>query len=358
MTRPRADVSVIICTYTEERWDDLTACVESVRRQTVAPRETVLVVDHNPALLARIRAELAGPDTIVIENRETRGLSGARNSGIRASSGALVAFLDDDAAAAPDWLDLLVRACDDRRILGAGGRVEPDWLTGRPAWFPEEFLWVIGCTHRGIPTEPGEVRSPFGGSMCLRRELFDAVGLFRSELGRVGTVPLAGEETELALRARKRWPDRTFFYEPRSRIFHRVPAARTRWSYFRARCFGEGLSKALTARFVGGRDGLADAREYTYRTLPLGVLRGLADATLGLDPAGVQRAAAIVAGFACTAAGYAVGTVAPSRALSTRARVAPARRRPRVVPPPPPTRLPAPAAAPLAARVAAKEAVS
>ncbi|MGH2706838.1 MAG: glycosyltransferase family 2 protein, partial [Actinomycetota bacterium] len=53
--RPR--VGVVICCYSEDRWDDLSRSIASVRSQSVAPIEMVVVVDHNPALLAHLRAE-------------------------------------------------------------------------------------------------------------------------------------------------------------------------------------------------------------------------------------------------------------------------------------------------------------
>src|SRR4051812_15676117 len=55
-----ADVSVVICAYTLDRWDDLVAAVTSVRSQTAPPRETIVVIDHNDELLARVRGEIAG----------------------------------------------------------------------------------------------------------------------------------------------------------------------------------------------------------------------------------------------------------------------------------------------------------
>ncbi len=54
------DISVVICAYTESRWRELTEAVESMHRQTLAPREIYVVVDHNPALLERARATLPG----------------------------------------------------------------------------------------------------------------------------------------------------------------------------------------------------------------------------------------------------------------------------------------------------------
>src|ERR1019366_4796017 len=105
------DVSVVICAYTEERWHELIAAVKSVRTQTVAPREIIVVIDHNQALFERVQANISG--ITLVENHEPRGLSGARNSGISCSQGSLIAFLDDDAIAEPDWIERLGRCCQD-----------------------------------------------------------------------------------------------------------------------------------------------------------------------------------------------------------------------------------------------------
>ena len=82
--------SVIICAYTEERWSAIVAAVASVQCQTFAATEIFVVIDHNPALLARSAA--AFPDVRVIANTGPSGLSGARNSGIAAASGEFIAF--------------------------------------------------------------------------------------------------------------------------------------------------------------------------------------------------------------------------------------------------------------------------
>src|SRR5689334_16773733 len=84
------DISVVICAYTHERWDDLLHAIESVKRQTVEPKEIIVVIDNNPALLEQLRAEV--PGITAIENRQTRGLSGARNTGIAAAQGSVIAF--------------------------------------------------------------------------------------------------------------------------------------------------------------------------------------------------------------------------------------------------------------------------
>src|SRR5437763_462926 len=109
ITDAAPDVSVIICAYTEERWYDLVAAVESIQQQTTPPCEIIVVIDHNTPLLERVQMHL--PGVCVIENGEVQGLSGARNSGIAVARGALIAFLDDDAVAEPDWLEWLSLCC-------------------------------------------------------------------------------------------------------------------------------------------------------------------------------------------------------------------------------------------------------
>src|SRR4051794_15100517 len=104
-------VSAVICAYTMDRWSDIRDTIDSLRRQTRQPDQIVLVIDHNEELLARATS-LLSQDVLVIANREVRGLSGARNTGLVASTGDLIAFIDDDAVADVTWLDLLVARCE------------------------------------------------------------------------------------------------------------------------------------------------------------------------------------------------------------------------------------------------------
>jgi len=305
----RPTVSVVICAYTELRWNDLLAAIESCAQQTVAALETIVVVDHNPGLLQRLCSE--APQVKAVENGEERGLSGARNSGIAVARGEVVAFLDDDATAAPDWLEQLTVPYADEAVIGVGGFVDPVWpRRQRPAALPPEFDWVVGCSYRGLPETTAPVRNMIGANMSLRRSVFADVGGFRSGMGRIGTRPLGCEETELCIRARRWFPAAVILFEPRARVRHRVTLERTGWRYFRSRCYAEGLSKAAVSDRAGSRDGLASERAYALRTLPSGVLRGLADTLTLRDIAGVVRGFAIVAGLLVTATGYLVGTLA------------------------------------------------
>lgn len=308
MTRKSSDVSVVICAYTEDRWDDLVAAVESVQRQHILPRETIVVVDHNPRLLERVRAEISG--VVTVENTGTRGLGGGRNTGVATAQGGVIAFLDDDAMAAPDWLEQLVAGYEDGDVLGVGGAPHPLWRGGRPKWFPDEFNWVVGCAYRGMPETAMAVRNLFGCNMSYRRQVFETIGGFRLGYG--------CDETEFCIRARQHWPHKVLLYRPEARVYHQVPTSRSCWRYFFSRCYFEGRSKAVLSWLLGAKDGLSSERTYTLRVLPRGIMRGVADAIVRRDYAGLARAAAIAAGLAITTAGYLTGKVSVADAARER----------------------------------------
>jgi GT2 family glycosyltransferase len=305
-TAPASEsISVVICAYADERWDDLLSAIDSVADQRVAARETIVVIDHNDALLRRLRP--ARPHVIALSSSGVRGLSGARNTGVGAARGSVVAFLDDDARADRGWLERLLAPYDDPSVVGVGGRVDADWPQGRPRWFPREFDWVVGCSYDGLPDQPQPVRNMIGANMSLRRSAFDVVGGFRDGIGRVGKRPLGCEETELCIRACQRLPTATILFEPRASVAHRVTRDRASWRYYCSRCYAEGLSKAAIASSVGTSDSLSSERAHVLRTLPRGIIRGLADALRLGDAGGLARAAAIVGGLALTVAGYVRG---------------------------------------------------
>jgi len=73
-------VSVVICAFSAERWDDKLTAAASAKAQEPAPQQVILAVDHNPALQTRFAATL---DITVVENSDVRGLSGARGARTR-----------------------------------------------------------------------------------------------------------------------------------------------------------------------------------------------------------------------------------------------------------------------------------
>jgi glycosyltransferase involved in cell wall biosynthesis len=301
-----SDVSVVICAYTEQRWDELLAAVGSVREQSVAAREIIVVIDNNPTLLARVRETLR--DVIAEENTGGRGAGQARNRAVGLASGSIIAFLDDDAVAMPAWIECATTAFDDPRVIGVGGTIEPIWEEGRPRWMAEEFYWTVGCSYPGLPTEPAPIRNLIAANMFVRREAFLELGGFRAGFGKTG-IRSGTEETDLCIRANQRWPQSIWLHDPAVAVRHRVPRSRSRLSYFASRCYDEGIAKASIVEFVGGRDGLAAERFYTARILPRGFARGLKAAAVKGDVSGIARSGSIVVGFSATVAGYLVGEI-------------------------------------------------
>jgi hypothetical protein len=178
---------------------------------------------------------------------------------------------------------------------------------------------VTGASYIGLPLERALVRNVFGGNMSFRREVLLEVGGFRDGLGRAAGRPLGCEETELCIRATARHGGH-IVHQPGARIAHKVPAPRATFAYFRARCYGEGLSKAAVADHSEAREALRTERTYVARTLPVGFAHGLRDAVARRDSGGWGRAGAIVAGLAVTTWGYARGRSATALAAVTGAR--------------------------------------
>ncbi len=269
-------ISVIICAYTEKRWNEVVASVASVQRQTLAAKDIIVVIDHNPALLQRVQEHLS--NVVVIENSGEKGLSGARNSGWKIAQGEIIAFLDDDAIAEEDWLEHLVACYTDREIAGVGGRILPLWKACRPKWFPHEFHWVIGCSYRGLPTEGSmRIRNVIGANMSMRRSILETMGGFRKSFGCDKSTETAqgilkwfkhyagDEETEFCIRVSQQMPDSAWLYATSAIVQHQVSPDRTRWGYFVWRCYDEGLGKASLVKLHNSSTALSSERAYTLK---------------------------------------------------------------------------------------------
>jgi len=305
--RPAPSLSVVICAYTLERWVDLCRAVESVLAEPDTVNQLVIVIDHNEELYDRATGCFgADPRITLCRNTGQRGLSDARNTGVAASDGEIVAFLDDDAAAQPGSSAALLTHYGDPGVIGVGGHAAPVWPSGRPSWMPAEFDWVVGCSYVGQPQHVTSVRNPLGCNMSLRRSVFGEIGGFRSEVGRVGSVPVGGEETELFLRLRAQRPGDRVLLDPSAAVSHHVSADRATPRYFLRRCYHEGLSKAVVTRLAAAPKSLDSEQSYAMRVLPRAVIREVTSPQRG----GRRRAAMIVAGLVVTTAGYLRGAVA------------------------------------------------
>lgn len=294
-----------MCAYTERRWDLVLRALASLQAQEPAPHEVILVVDHNERFLQRANEELAG--VTIIPNDDVKGLAGARNSGVRAASGDVVAFLDDDASADPGWIEHLRAPYRDPAVQGTGGMVRAEWPpAGRPEWFPAEFGWVVGCSYTGLPSVAGPVRNLIGANMSFRREAIESVGLFSTGIGRSATAPLGCEETELSIRLAQQDPTAMLWYEPAASVGHAVSEPRVQPGYFLRRCLAEGLSKALVSTMVGASDATASERDYVRTVLPRAMWRA-ARGVFHRRPGQLGMLAALIGGLGVTTLGYGLG---------------------------------------------------
>jgi glycosyltransferase involved in cell wall biosynthesis len=175
---PMADTltfSVIITTHNRPRL--VVACVESVLAQTCPPLEIVVVDDGSRRATARSLAPHVEDARIRYFWQRQQGWGAARLAGATHSQGAILAFLDDDCAAPPEWLARYASAYAGHPDAGGiGGGLRPGaWMNlagrkqydGHRAYF-ERLNAPLGVTV----DQPGRVWFTFGGNRTFRRDVW------------------------------------------------------------------------------------------------------------------------------------------------------------------------------------------
>jgi glucosyl-dolichyl phosphate glucuronosyltransferase len=307
-------VAVVICAYTLKRWALTRRAVESARAQTAPVERVVLCIDNNDELLARAREEWAaveGTPVEVIANRSAEhlegigahqaahgtarrfGAGGARNTAWESVDADVIAFIDDDAEARPDWIEELLRVFEDPKVVAVGGPPLPDYETERPDWYPANFDWVFGCAYEGLPTETGPLRHLIGANMAVRRDALAAVG---------GFLGSDFDDLNLCLRLAERYGTESIYYAPRAIVHHHVPAERVTWRYFWRRCYFVNREKVGVLRQVGSASNLVAEREFVRRALTRQAAADLRRAAAG-EPEALRTLGAMVTGIALAGAG-------------------------------------------------------
>ena len=303
--REVADATVITATYSMERWPLIVRAIDSILAQTVLPRAIILPVDHNPELFRRLRDEWGGRDTNggptidAVESVYDGHLGASATTAVELAKTEFVAFLDDDAAAEPTWLERMLAPFADPAVVAVGGAPLPSYSRPRPRWFPREFDWVFGCAYAGLPTRLSPILHMIGTTMAVRRSDVLAIGGIHSN---------DHGDMELSHRLLALTPGRRILYEPAAVVHHHVPEGRLTWSYFWRRCFFVNRSKVAAMRSMGEAGHLRAERSFAARALTYGTLRNLG-ATLRGDLGGLQRVGATLAGVSLAGAGYAVGSL-------------------------------------------------
>jgi GT2 family glycosyltransferase len=244
LSQPR--LSVVICTY--NRYDVLPKAVDSLLRQQldVGVME-VIVVDNSPDQenAARFGARFALEPGIRYLLEPTPGLSHARNVGIAHARAGLVAFVDDDAVAAPDWAAHMLNAFEafGGRAGVVGGRVLPRWISPRPPWLTDDLLGYLSILDWGGKTRP--LRSHewlVGCNIAFDKQILSSIGGFSRTLGRVGAglALLSNEEIEVIEKIQA--AGYAAIYCPDALLHHVIDPSRLTRTWFRRRSAWQAVS--------------------------------------------------------------------------------------------------------------------
>jgi len=298
-------VSVVVCTYTMDRYDVFKAAVESVLGQTHDPVEVVLVIDGNPEVYERVAEEFGGHKSVIVHNNEeNRGISFSRTKGAELASGEIVAFIDDDGVAEPDWIEHHARAYKKTDAVAVGGYVAPEWVTSKPAFFPEEFYWLVGCTERGFAEDGEEIRNGYGSNVSYRRSVFLDVGGYDVNTGRKGDRHIQAHEAPVGIRIREVYGKGVVYVED-AVVHHKLFAYRGEFRWLVFRSFWQGFSKRVMELLYPGAQGNESAflKDLVVRALPSRVQRAIVERST--KP--IQEAVAIVVFTAAVGLGYLYG---------------------------------------------------
>jgi GT2 family glycosyltransferase len=173
-----------------------------------------------------------------------QGLSHARNRAVAECRFEIVAFLDDDVNVDPNWLNGLVKAFREENCAVVGGRAYLVYPYARPSWLSEKNEGLLSPVERGPVRRLAMSDELYGVNLSFQREWFDRVGLFRTDLGRMGTCLIGGEDVEILERIVA--SGGKLVYEPAAVVGHRVAPSRLRRKWFWSRCYWGKLGEART----------------------------------------------------------------------------------------------------------------
>jgi O-antigen biosynthesis protein len=220
--------SVVVCSFNGERW--MAGCLEALSRLDY-PRYEVIVVDDGST--DGTAAAAAKFDFVRLISTDNGGLSRARNVGLEAARGAVVAYLDDDARPEPSWLSHLVRALMDGPHVAVGG----------PNIAPPDDGLAADCVANapGGPTHvllsDGEAEHIPGCNMAFRADALRAIGGFDP------VFRVAGDDVDVCWRLQEH--GETIGFAPSAMVWHhRRPSLRG----FLRQQFQYGKAEALLER--------------------------------------------------------------------------------------------------------------
>jgi GT2 family glycosyltransferase/peptidoglycan/xylan/chitin deacetylase (PgdA/CDA1 family) len=264
--RPNRDISLQLSVVITTCADAAAAvrCVQAVLRHMSGQGE-VVVVDNRPHG-STVRAALEDAfdkDSAVRYVAECRpGLACARNAGLRAATGDVVAFIDDDVIVDGSWMPSIVETFTDNPSASCvTGPILPLEFETPAQVLVEQFAsFSKGFERRSYGARLGSAQAPLfpyaaghfgsGANMAFRTEAIRDLGGFDVALG-AGTIARGGEDLDISVRLIRAGGN--IVYEPRSIVWHRHPLAddailRQAFSY------GVGLGAMLGKQLLVGPD--------------------------------------------------------------------------------------------------------
>jgi glycosyltransferase involved in cell wall biosynthesis len=250
---PEPQISAIICTHNRAAY--LGAAIDSLLAQDFVAEFEIIVVDNaSTDATKQVIADRPPHPRLRYIYEPTLGLSVARNTGAKTAQAAILAYLDDDAVASPQWLTVFYRAYQaNEKLAIAGGRVSLLWAEGvqPPRWLSARLAGNLGAYDLGQSMTLIEQPqlTPRGLNYSIRRSFLDQVGGFDVNLGRVGKNLLSNEElhmTEMALE--RGWQ---VAYLPDAHVAHHVAPERLNRNWFLRRSWWQGISEYYREQLSG-----------------------------------------------------------------------------------------------------------
>ncbi|MNI07859.1 putative glycosyltransferase EpsH [compost metagenome] len=255
MNQEEPKVSILICTY--NRAELLQITLDSLPGLQGIEQAEVIVVDnnstdHSRSVTAAYKQRNLGKIEVRYCFEPRQGLSVARNTGIQAARGDIIAFLDDDAIPSPEWMNTIITTFDSQReVIAMGGKIRPNFETARPDWLIEslELPYTIVDLGQKVREYPAHMH-PYGANMAIRRSFFHH-HMFPDHLGRKGELLLSGEETWIFDKMKSE--GKMIVYHPDMSVLHYIPASRLTQDWIQQRYYYQGISNGFMRKGLSSK---------------------------------------------------------------------------------------------------------
>jgi glycosyltransferase involved in cell wall biosynthesis len=251
-------IPITACICTHNRPDYLADCLVGLRDQSVGPDAfRILVVDSGsaPTQAADIRAQVAAVANASLLRIDRPGLSVARNAAAQVIPDGYIAYLDDDAVPAPDWIAAIRHAiaANSPAPPMLGGAIYPLWEAPLPDWWPARLrgvLSVLEVPGQGMCGEPGVAAAlePYGANMIVHVTALRAAGGFPETVGRDGRSLLSDEEKILTRTLRNQGA--AILYDSRILVHHQIQTERLTVPWLLRRMYWQGVSHVRSSRIL------------------------------------------------------------------------------------------------------------